>query len=359
MNERQTNKTTKAASSRGGPDDSEPSLVRQAELRAAYEANVASGKAPYEGVAIRTLGELHWILDERGWLEELRAYTTFHPETANLSRADLRGTNLSGVRLIVPDLSGALLQGANLSDASLRSANLAGAWLSHADLRGTDLSGVRMDAATALNDVQLNPVTLLGDVVWNGASLAATDWGQIPILGDELSIADEPNRVGLVAACHSAARAYRGLSLALRTQGLMHEASRYRLRELRLERRALREERKLRTLLSAFASWLLDLTSGYGEQPWKPFVAYLTVILTFWGLYAGVAHVHDSRLLQVAWWEWPALSISAFHGRGFFPGTLPQPPSGWITLFALLEAVIGLFIELVFVATFTRRFLGN
>jgi len=32
------------------PDDSEPSPERQMELRAAYEANVAAGKAPYEGV---------------------------------------------------------------------------------------------------------------------------------------------------------------------------------------------------------------------------------------------------------------------------------------------------------------------
>jgi hypothetical protein len=39
------------------PDDSEPSAERQAELRAAYEANVAEGKAPYAGAAIRTRGE--------------------------------------------------------------------------------------------------------------------------------------------------------------------------------------------------------------------------------------------------------------------------------------------------------------
>jgi hypothetical protein len=42
----------------GEPDDSEPTPERQAELRAAYEKNVAEGKASYEGVAIRTRGEL-------------------------------------------------------------------------------------------------------------------------------------------------------------------------------------------------------------------------------------------------------------------------------------------------------------
>src|SRR5215467_13396360 len=49
------------------PDDSEPSPERQAELRAAYEANMAAGKAPYEGVEIRTLGELLWVIRERRW----------------------------------------------------------------------------------------------------------------------------------------------------------------------------------------------------------------------------------------------------------------------------------------------------
>ena len=49
------------------------------------------------------------------------------------------------------------------------------------------------------------------------------------------------------------------------------------------------------------------------------------------------------------------LSISSFHGRGFFPArgsasAIPSPSS------PPLEAVVGLFIELVFIATFSRRF---
>jgi hypothetical protein len=33
-------------------------------VRAAYEANVVAGKAPFEKVRIRTLGEVQWILRE-------------------------------------------------------------------------------------------------------------------------------------------------------------------------------------------------------------------------------------------------------------------------------------------------------
>jgi hypothetical protein len=62
MSEQQT-----TAVSLDEPDTSEPTLARQAELRAAYEANVAAAKPPYEEVLIRTLGEVRWILRERGW----------------------------------------------------------------------------------------------------------------------------------------------------------------------------------------------------------------------------------------------------------------------------------------------------
>ena len=50
-------------------------------------------------------------------------------------------------------------------------------------------------------------------------------------------------------------------------------------------------------------------------------------------------------------------SLTSFHGRGFFPGTLSLEDP--VTVLASVEAVIGLFIELVFVATFSRRFLND
>ncbi len=49
------------------PDDNVPTPERQAELRAAYEKNVVEGKAPYARVEIRSLGELQWVMQERGW----------------------------------------------------------------------------------------------------------------------------------------------------------------------------------------------------------------------------------------------------------------------------------------------------
>ncbi|HKV83509.1 MAG TPA: hypothetical protein VJN88_03065, partial [Ktedonobacterales bacterium] len=55
-------------------------------------------------------------------------------------------------------------------------------------------------------------------------------------------------------------------------------------------------------------------------------------------------------------------SVTSFHGRGFFPGgrpghslTLDDP----VTVLAAAEAIIGLLIEISFIATFTQRFFGS
>ncbi len=48
------------------------------------------------------------------------------------------------------------------------------------------------------------------------------------------------------------------------------------------------------------------------------------------------------------------LSMTSFHGRGFFPGSnfaLDSPP----IVLATLEALVGLIIEVSFIATLTRR----
>jgi hypothetical protein len=53
-------------------------------------------------------------------------------------------------------------------------------------------------------------------------------------------------------------------------------------------------------------------------------------------------------------------SLTSFHGRGFSPGftgnsSLHEP----LVMLAAFEAVIGLFIEISFIATFTQRYFGK
>src|SRR5258707_9960828 len=85
-----------------GPHDTEPTSARQAKLRAAYEANVAGGKPPYAGVAIRTRGEVTWIGREHTW----SGTSSLEPdqEPFNLSGATLDDANLSGASLFRANL---------------------------------------------------------------------------------------------------------------------------------------------------------------------------------------------------------------------------------------------------------------
>ena len=414
-------------------DDIEPNALRQAELSEAYAKNIAEGKAPYEGVTLRSYGELLWIMAQRNWSGEPLAVNSGRPNLcgidlsdvnlsgaylfrANLSGAILIGTNLERADLFQANLTGANIMGANLSGANLYQADLSGAdmyqttliaatlhladlsaaglwaanatdaflyqasfrgaYLNRADLKGANLQeadlrdatltradlraaclvGARLDEATILRGVILDRRTWLADVAWSGASLTHVELSQAPVLGDEAAIRESKalGRRHYIAACRDAARAYRGLSLALRTQGYLAQASRYRLREQRMERKALRKERRY---ISWLFSCILNLMCGYGERSARAFVAYMAVVLGFTGAYYGITHLFQTKLAELSWDQALVLSLTSFHGRGFFPGSLPL--GDWVARAAAVEAVIGLFIELIFVASFSRRFLGN
>ncbi len=101
-------------------------------------------------------------------------------------------------------------------------------------------------------------------------------------------------------------------------------------------------------------SLFLDGLAGYGYKPGRSVLWYLVVIGSFATLYAfagGLPFFPDAFVF----------SLASFHGRGFFPSlnqqaiTLHHP----LVVLASLEAVIGLLIEISFIATFTQRFFGR
>jgi uncharacterized protein YjbI with pentapeptide repeats len=78
-----------------------------------------------------------------------------HDETPDLSRAGLRGLDLSGFDLSRADLRGADLRGTNFCDADLAGAHLEGANFFKAVLDGADLAGAFLTEAQFLNCAQL------------------------------------------------------------------------------------------------------------------------------------------------------------------------------------------------------------
>jgi uncharacterized protein YjbI with pentapeptide repeats len=76
-------------------------------------------------------------------------------EPADLSRAGLRGLDLSGFDLSEADLRGADLRGTNLGGANLSSAHLDGANFFKAVLDGADLAGAFLNRSQFLNCAQV------------------------------------------------------------------------------------------------------------------------------------------------------------------------------------------------------------
>src|SRR5436305_12868070 len=76
-------------------------------------------------------------------------------ETPDLSRAGLRGLDLSGFDLSRADLRGADLRGTNLSGANLSGAHLDDANFFKAVLDDADLAAASLNGAQCLNSAQL------------------------------------------------------------------------------------------------------------------------------------------------------------------------------------------------------------
>ena len=353
------------------------------------------------------LARLRGGLTQEEWIAttlEQRAQAGVHLERADLSGAHLegallRGAFLQGVSLRATILEQAVLFQAHLEQAYLRKAHLEGANLMYAHLEGTYLrkaclKGADLRHAICDNTTNLEKTTLvdkqwgcimLADVHWGDCNLALVDWRRIVPLGDEAlarssslsSVHKKPlkEKQHYLDTYQAAARAYRQLANAMRAQGMNEEAMPFAYRSQVLQRAILWrhllwgtdisfEEQtqhtgvrqgmhvvwdKLRTGIAYLFSWFLDILAGYGYKPERSLIIYLLTIILFTLVYhfAGALPFREALIF----------SVTAFHGRGFLigPFTLASP----VTALAALEAVIGLFIEISFIATFTQRFFGR
>jgi hypothetical protein len=280
---------------------------------------------------------------------------------ANLGFAELQGANLSIAQLQSANLRFAQLQGAGLEHADLQGANLEsaqlqGASLVSAELQGANLTAAHMNVDTTLTNAILDAQTRLTNVVWNDAPLTQVVWPHT--LGDETEARNprhadgKPKRADMRRVEFAAAvRANRVLAVTLRDQGLNDDADRYGYRAQVLQRQVLRRQGRL---LSAIGSRFLDLVAGYGYKPMRSFITYLLVVLGFAAAYFALG---GSSGKPLSWNEAIVVSMTAFHGRGFFAAVFQ--PGDLQAAVAAVEAFIGLLIEIVFIATFTQRFFAR
>ncbi len=284
---------------------------------------------------------------------------------ANLTHADFEGADLRKANLSNANLSNSDLIDADLGDADLSEADLIGADLSGASLSGADLSGANLWGATLINaylrSVFFDRRTTLGsvafsdgesksasvaDVSWGGVNLAVVDWESVKLLGDEYKARDSKD----LSDYQSAVRANRQLAVVLREQGLNEQADHFAYRAQLLQRVVWRKQRRP---LKYLFSLILDLLAGYGYRPGRTVLWYLFVIVSFAVAYFAVGHLPPFPDALV-------FSLMSFHGRGFFPSLSSETSlHNQVVEIAAIEAVVGLLIEISFIATFTQRFFGR
>jgi len=183
------------------------------------------------------------------------------------------------------------------------------------------------------------------------------NWTQVEMLGEEYEARQKTSWDGRVKdkaawleEYEVAVRANRQLAVALQAQGLNEVAARFAYRAQNLQRVVLRRQRKFGQYLFYL---FLNVLAGYGYRPGRSVFWYLVIIVGFSLAYYSFGHL---PLLPDAF----VFSLTSFHGRGFFPGlgnetSLHNP----LVVLAAIEAVVGLFIEISFIATFTQRFFGK
>lgn len=324
----------------------------------------------------RLRGGLTW--DE--WLaatEEQRYLAGVRLVKANLFRTHLEGArlrkaNFENAYLSSAHLEEAYLDGANLGRTNLFRTHLEGASLREAHLENAVFYKAIFDTETNLEDVTKLDTALLADVHWGSVSLANLNLSQLHMLGDEYKARQKTNEENYFYADWqinasgkqliprlkkskyrqldeflSAVRANRQLAVALQAQGLNEVAARFAYRSQLLQRKIFWYQRKFGQYLF---SLFLDLLAGYGYLPGRSLIAYAVVITIF----ATIYHLLGTYL---AWNEAIVISMTAFHGRGFFPEQFkPGDPQAMV---AAIEAFVGLLIEVTFIATLTQRFFGK
>lgn len=306
----------------------------------------------------------------------------------HLEGAELLGAQLQGAILWESHLEGANLQEVHLEGADLRSAFLGGILCPAEDLERirqespkfpealepANLRGAYCDPTTVLKGINLGSIeqgfATVADVSWNGANLAVVKWVQETlhqgrkqlkpiVLGDDGAALQSHDKKGTLKGkstrldeFETAVRANRQLATALRSQGLNEDSDRFSYRAQVLQRRVLQYRGQW---LRYLGSMLLDLIAGYGYKPLRSFITYLFVVA---GFAVGYYLLRDSVIPQLSALDSVVFSLTSFHGRGFMPGenvNLHNP----LTILAAVEAIIGLLIEITFIATFTQRFFAR
>lgn len=275
---------------------------------------------------------------------QVHARKTLVMRNYQLANTDLRGIDLinhgdrNGYRFLDADLYRANLSYSHLfkldlSGSSLMKANLKGANLNHAILKNTNLLGARFENSS------------LDGVVWGDKVLQETE---------AENTADPAEKQRLY---HEAEEIYRNLCIVHDHQGHSQTAGYFFRREMIIRRYQLPL-----FSLKRFGFKLIDLFTGYGEQPEKIIAFSISTILLFAVMYGTLGVSSGSEIIRfdfqadissnaISFLDCLYYSIITFTTLGY--GDII--PLGFTRLLAASEAFIGAFALALFVVVVAKK----
>ncbi len=268
---------------------------------------------------------------------------------------------LEGFQLQKADLDDIYLIKADLRNVNLKRANLTKAHLFKADMENANLFKASLDKAN-LKQVNLKNAELLGSTLGT-AELEGVNWGESFKLKNEKE-AEEAEKNGNLQLRNDkykeAEEIYRNIKTNFKNRGISYEGGKYFYREMVMKRKQIHK-----FSFEYFWFVLADITTGYGEKPYKIFSFSIYYIFLFSILFWLLGIQHNSGYLCKAGWGNSIIdNIKAFCDSFYFSvvtfvtlGYGDYTPVGIGKLFAIIEGFSGPFLISLFVITVYKRFM--
>ena len=297
-------------------------------------------------------------------------YCFWHDPNADRAGVDIKktldekhkkGEKLEGFNLQKANLEGINFTYSDLYNANFKRANLRGAHFFGSNLNKTNLFKANLENSN-LKQTTMYDAELLGARLGN-ASLDNVEFGtenkiKNEIEGDIYLSRGEDDKA--VEKYYEAMEIYLNIKNNFKNRGLQNQAGKYFYREMVMQR-------KLTPFYSfeRFWSFLLDISSGYGEKPFK-IIGFSAIIVIGFMFIFSVTGLNDSAgnisLLSANQTSQEVLQIffnSLYYSMATFTtlGISEFMPFGIGKFFAVVEAYTGFFLIVLFVITIYKRYM--
>lgn len=274
-----------------------------------------------------------------------------HKKGDCLEGYQLKNANLDDINLIQADLHNVNFKRANLRNAHLFKSNLSNVCLFKADLDKANLKSTNLDNAdllgTVFGDAELHDIDL-GD----GQKVKNEREGDHHLKQGDIEKAKEKY--------FEAEEVYRNIKNNFKSRGLSYEAGKYYYREMVAKRKQM-PYFSLERLWSA----VIDMSTGYGEMPYRIisflliFVLVFSVIFSFIGIHHSSGRYYKLSAAQSLPENLSILYDSFYYSMVNFVtlGYGDYTPVGIGKMFAVFEALSGEFMIALFIITVYKRYM--